>query len=128
MGAEDHKPTKVVESMRTKLEEIKELDAKIESLHESRKLLLSEWAAEACPYAVGDIVEVRGYSHIGKKCRIDRVGWTHGYSEGYQWKVIGTLILKDGSLGKITVDWTECQAKENYEQTKRRRPQLGCSE
>lgn len=97
--------------MSAKLNEIKELDARIQVLNEARKVLLKEWAIEACPYAVGDIVEVRGYSHIGKKCRIDRVGWTHGYSEDYQWKVVGTLILKDGSLGKVTVDWSERNEK-----------------
>lgn len=99
------------EAKTEKMDEIKDIDARIDSLQGMRKVLLNEWASENCPYAVGDIVDIRGYSHTGKKCRVDKIGCKKDFRDRYQWTVRGTVILKDGTAGKNIVDWDQGHEK-----------------
>ena len=97
-----------------KMRAIKDLDAQIELLDEKRRNLLSQWAIESCPYKVGDIATIRGRPCAGKQCRIDKVTWnkwSKGFLSGYEWTVRGTLLLKDGSTGKLTVCWSQRNEK-----------------
>lgn len=92
-----------------KLDKINDIDAKIESLEGMRRVLLGEWASEMCPHSVGEIVPVYGYSHNGKKCLVEKIGWRKGFSGRYEWTVFGRVVLKDGNPGKNAVSWTEIQ-------------------
>jgi hypothetical protein len=93
--------------MRSKIDEIKSLDARIDALKGMRKVLLDEWAKESCPYKVGDIVTVCGYSHKGKRCKVTDVGWSQDWCGKYKWTVRGVVVLKNGELGKLTADWNQ---------------------
>lgn len=90
---------------------IEKLEAEIDKLKKELSSLLNEHAAELCPYKIGDIVKVGGYSHYGKQCRIDRIVPDRSFRDQLTWKVIGTVLRKDGSASKIQVDWSESQAE-----------------
>jgi hypothetical protein len=63
------------------------------------------------PYKVGQITEIRGYSHTGKQCRVTKVAFSalrpgHRWDKDH-WKVFGVVLKKDGSDSLNTVDWRE---------------------
>lgn len=70
---------------------------------ESKKLdeLLKTAIDAICPYKVGDIVPVHGYSHSGKKCRVKSIY----LSADYEISIRGTVIKKDGSDSDFTASW-----------------------
>jgi hypothetical protein len=89
------------------MDEIKKIDAKIALLDVKRRKLLGDWAIKSCPHKVGDTVSVCGYSHTGKKCKITSIGWKQVFRGPYQWVVRGVVLLKDGTEGKIAVEWNQ---------------------
>jgi len=68
-------------------------------------------AALHCPYKVGQVTEIRGYSHTGKQCRVTEVRFSpqpignSWYRD--RWIVFGVVLKKDGSDSLNTVDWRE---------------------
>ena len=94
-----------------KMEAVKKIDDQIEQLSRSRRELLSEWAEIVCPYSVGEEVDVRGYSHRGKRCRIGEIMWKYCFNGVYEWRVGATVLKKDGSPSQSTVDWGEGHEK-----------------
>ena len=83
-------------------EEIDKIDAEICRLKDIRHEKLMEAAAAACPFSVGDRTICHGYSHRGKVCIVDRVGYRRVGFGGYEWIVSATVLRKDGerSLNK----------------------------
>ncbi len=54
-------------------EQLKKADeAKIQAAYEARKLR-EAFAIQECPFSIGDIVDVCGYSYEGKKMKIDSI-------------------------------------------------------
>ena len=86
------------------MESIKRLDAEIEKLEADRDEQLQRWAVKECPYDVGQIVDVVGYSYSGKRCLIGFIG-SYCMRSGYQWFVRGNVLKSDGSAGVNTVCW-----------------------
>jgi hypothetical protein len=93
------------EEIAAKLAEIESLDARIDSLRGMRDVLLQEWADAVCPYEVDEVVDVQGYSHRGKLCRIDKVYATSSYHKKHLWAVKATVLKKDFSPSVHRVGW-----------------------
>lgn len=57
--------------------------------------------AELCPVVIGEIVEANGYSHKGKKMRVDSVSYKpESWPKETLWKCTGYVIKADGTEGK----------------------------
>jgi hypothetical protein len=74
--------------------------AKIEGL----KIALVQ---ESSPYQKGDIVEVMGYSHTGKPCRILEVSVTIDYEGCVGFLAKALVLKKDGSESAHYATWSE---------------------
>ena len=72
-------------------EEIKHKQSQIEN---NRR----EWTKEG-PYQPGDIVEVNGFAHTGKRMIVDTVKVREHYS-GWRFEASGRVLNKDGQPGK----------------------------
>ena len=86
--------------------ELDRLTNQIEQHEESRRKLLQQYADATCPYKVGDIIEVKGWTYAGRQMRVDKVRGIRAWGGKYDWRVVGTIIKKDGTPGKQTADWT----------------------
>ena len=82
-----------------------ELQDRIEDLKSELASILQQWASRECPYYVGQITDVRGYSFKGRKCRIDKVYSSTDWKSDNQWAVKGSVLRKDGSPGSQQVSW-----------------------
>ena len=66
-------------------------------------LLAVKIAEQMCPYNVGDIIDIVGYSHNGKKGVVKHISNSSGYCCCYSdetWYVRGVVLKKDGSESK----------------------------
>ena len=100
------------------LDKILEVDKALDILRKDRNLLLDAYAKEICPYHVGQVVEVKSYSHKGKMCRISVVYCTTNtvYHKGetsteYMWRVHGVPLKNDG-----TDSLNECRWDASHEE------------
>jgi hypothetical protein len=94
------------------LSQIDAINQQCEALSIQRAELLRQWVELVCPYKVGDVTEVLGYSHKGKMARIESVHakpkWTYkSDKERYVWWVKGRVLKKDGSDSSLTTDWEQ---------------------
>jgi hypothetical protein len=73
------------------------------------------YAEQECPFAVWDIVEVKGYTYKGKKMQVIKiVEPRHGLQYGNTWRVIGIVLKKDGTFSKALTEMSQYQ----YEKSK----------
>ena len=88
---------------------------KLEELHAER-VAISQKMNDAkhayldaiCPFKIGDIVDCCGWTHEGKRMSIiDRHIRDRIYD--WEWKVVGVILRKDGTLSKHTGEFTESQ-------------------
>ena len=85
---------------------IKIRDMQINQLKAGRDVMLDLFVEESCPYKVGDVREVTGYSYNGMQMKITRISMRKGYSYSskeydYSYTFIyhGDIINKDGKVG-----------------------------
>jgi hypothetical protein len=67
--------------------------------------LMDKLAQQLCPHKVGDIVEVAGYTHKGKKMLVKYIGAPKYTYHSQCWRVTGNIINKDGSVGLLTAEF-----------------------
>jgi hypothetical protein len=94
------------------LSKIDAINKQCESLSSQRAELLRQWVELVCPYKVGDVTKVLGYSHNGKMARIEavhtKVKWQYkAKQEQYEWWVTARVLRKDGSDSSLTTDWEQ---------------------
>lgn len=61
------------------------------------------FADQHCPYKVGDVVSVRGFSFRGKMCSITSANLT----SAFRLVVYGRVLKKDGTPSSNGVDWCD---------------------
>ena len=62
------------------------------------KELREQRALEQCPFEIGQIVDICGYSFKGKKMKITSIG-APKYEFNGDWEVQGDVLKKDGTVG-----------------------------
>lgn len=67
-----------------------------------------EFAIQECPFSVGDVIDCLGYSHKGKKMVVTGIGSAR-HSFAGDWRVIGDVLRKDGTPGKLYTDFSHTQ-------------------
>jgi hypothetical protein len=99
----------MTEAQKLYKELIEKMDA-INKLQEEANHIKVKIADIITPYKVGEKTDVKGYSHKGKPCIIDK------YTFGLRWlghnlkyepnlEVKGRIVKKDGQISTQTVDW-----------------------
>lgn len=90
------------------LKEIEDIDKQIMVLKEKKEIVFAEYAAAFCPFKVGDVVEIAGYSYTGKSGVIKQINiYQNGYEKGLCWNVSGNVLNKDGGVGRCVFDFSE---------------------
>lgn len=79
--------------------QVKEIEKQQTELAGKKEELLNEMAKISCPFEIGDIGIINGYTHKGKKGKIIQIHWKYG-----SWRALATVFKKDGSLGSVTVE------------------------
>ena len=98
---------------------IEAIDRAIEIRHEKRVEVLSEWVDKHHPLKIGDIVEVTGWSHKGKKMMVDQrkvVLWTLSFKNNWEWTATGRVIKKNGEPGVHIGEWERHVFEEDKDQ------------
>jgi hypothetical protein len=90
--------------------ELQEIERKIADLKDEAERTRGHISELISPYKVGDEAEVKGYSHKGKKCVIDRVTFVNnryslGRNDNHDLIVNATILRKGGDRGQQTVSW-----------------------
>lgn len=93
--------------MKKDLERIEETEREIAILQENRRILLGGFAQDHAPYKDGDITDTSGYSHRGKRCRVNTVSLKKRWSDKWEWEIKATVLKKDGSESLNTCDWDQ---------------------
>jgi hypothetical protein len=87
------------------------LEKEISQLRKEAGVLRGVIADKICPYKVGEITTVKGYSHEKKNCKITDV--TFKYTPPNKWGadvdliIHGVVLKKDGSESLNRVDWKD---------------------
>jgi ABC-type phosphate/phosphonate transport system ATPase subunit len=90
------------------LKEIEDIDKQIMVLKEKKEIVFAEYAAAFCPFKVGEIVEIAGYSYTGKSGVIKQINiYQKNYEKGVHWNVSGNVLNKSGNVGRLTFDFSE---------------------
>lgn len=63
------------------------------------------YAIQECPFSEGEIVDVCGFSHRGKKMIVREITTARFKSD--EWRVIGNVIKSDGQPGKIFAEFDD---------------------
>lgn len=77
--------------------------------------LKDQYAEQECPFSVGEIVKVQGYSHRGKSMKITKILAPLHSFEG-AWRVVGFVVKKDGTPGKVEATFSESDHKKGSKQ------------
>jgi len=104
------------EIKKTYQELYKEVEKKISILRDQRRKILDEYAGLACPFKIGEKVSICGYSHSKKTGVVEEIIGIDSYSDDLEWKVIGTVLKKNGEKSLLKFDFTES----NYENSKKK--------
>ena len=78
------------------------LEAQIRMLHDN-------YALAACPYKIGDIVEIKSYSFRERKGQVTVINGVLGYQSQIIWRVFGRVLRKDGTPGDNYFEFDENQ-------------------
>lgn len=90
------------------LEKYKELKNEKDDTQERINELLESYAVDACPYEIGETVEIKGYSHQGKKGIVSTIEGIEAFlEEKLLWKVTGNVLKKDGTKSRLFFDFNE---------------------
>ena len=75
-----------------------EIDQKEFELEELKQKL----ANKLCPFKIGDIGVLDGYSHSGKKAVITKIVYKRGYIPKHAYEAFVDVFKKDGSKSQFT--------------------------
>lgn len=81
---------------------IREVETAAERLKEAKARIIEE----RCPIKIGDVVETNGYSHKGKRFRVehiiakDRLTWKQDGDHEFEFRATGPIIKKNGEPGQ----------------------------
>ena len=83
-------------------ERLHQLDNQQKLLREKRDQLISQWIKAESPHQLGDIIEVTGFAHQGKKMVVEGI-WIREkfmHDGSYEFVYTGTVLKKDGTKGQ----------------------------
>jgi hypothetical protein len=96
------------------IDDLKKIDRQICDLKRKRELRLDDYIKANCPYKVGDLITVTGYSFKGKKMMIEDITMKRGFSFGsvedaYDYKFLyhGVIVNKNGSVGELYTSFSQ---------------------
>jgi hypothetical protein len=88
------------------INDLKKIDTKIRNMQTVRKLRMNDYINENCPYKVGDIMTVTGFSFEGKKMVITDINMRKGFTfqdepSAYKYTFLyaGDILNKNGEAG-----------------------------
>jgi len=84
---------------------IERTEREIKIRQKKNEATLKKWAENLHPLKIGDIVDVTGWSHKGKKMIVDRRWVVECF--GWEWRASGRVIKKNGEPGAYVGDWTK---------------------
>jgi hypothetical protein len=87
------------------VEQLQELSDIAASTYKTLCRAKKEFARIHSKLAIGDIVIANGYTHTGKKMKVERILFTNGYRGGVT--AFGRIIKKDGSIGVYEAEYLE---------------------
>jgi len=99
-----------VSSYPEKIAELSELQKRYSELGNSIKEAKQMIADEHTPYKIGQIVDIKGYSHEGKQGKVKSVAFRSNgdtWRSRPQWFVRVTVLKIDGSDSLNSADWEE---------------------
>lgn len=88
------------------LNRVGQIDNEISTKKTERHELLQRWAENRCPLSIGDVVEIAGYSHTGKKGRVVSIGYKE-WNRSKEWDVRVVVLKQDGTDTKWIVSFDE---------------------
>lgn len=91
-------------------EQIKELENQEIKAKKARQDAVREFALQECPLKVGQIVDCVGWTHKGKKMKIDSIVPPQCTFDG-DWRVRGHVIKKSGEVGSLTAGFSQTDYK-----------------
>jgi hypothetical protein len=94
--------------------QIKTRDHEIRRLKEGREKMIEKFIIDKCPFKVGELKYVTGYSYKGKRMKITRIdlkkGWCYGSDKNaytYSFIYYGDILNKNGEVGKQYTSFEE---------------------
>jgi hypothetical protein len=91
------------------LEQLKAADTAYHIARQAVDNLRQQYAEQECPFKVGDIVDICGRSHKGKRMQITSIGYRLAFT--LRWVVVGRVLTKTGVVGKNATSFDQ----RNYE-------------
>ena len=96
------------------LDDLKKIDRQIRNLKGKRDLRMDDFIKEHCPYKVGGLITVTGYSYKGKKMMIEDITMRKGFCYGadalaydYSFLYHGHIVNKNGMVGEQYTTFSE---------------------
>lgn len=86
--------------------ELAECDKRIEEINKSREQIFVRLLELVCPFQIGDITECVGYTHRGKRMRVDSRIVQRSDHGNYYWLVSGRVIKRNGAGSNYTAEFT----------------------
>ncbi|MFZ2950927.1 MAG: hypothetical protein WA003_15745 [Desulfuromonadaceae bacterium] len=86
---------------------INDTSGRISDLQNDKIGLLAKLAETVSPYRVGEIVDTKGYSYRGSKCKISRISAQPTYNGKFELHVNGNVLKANGEEGARQCDWDE---------------------
>ena len=87
-------------------EQVQEAEHEYKEARQRLHDLRIDFARQKCPFEVGDIVDVCGNTHRGKKMKITGI-FSPSYSLAGDWKAVGNVIKKNGEVGQTCADFDQ---------------------
>jgi len=83
------------------LEQLKILSAKKRNCQNNIDELEQTLANILCPFKVGDDITICGYSHAGKKGKVEKIKGRYLEWDEFRWFISGYVYKKNGGLSKM---------------------------
>ena len=88
------------------LNDIRKIQTQIDNLKRKHELRSDDYVKEHCPYKVGDLITVAGFSHEGKQMMIEGIELKQGYNYNdsplpYGFVYTGGIVNKNGRVGEL---------------------------
>jgi len=102
------------------LNDIRKIQSRIDNLKQKHELRSDDYVKEHCPYKVGDLITVAGYSHKGKQLMIDGIELKQGFGWNdqplsYGFVYTGGIVNKNGRVGELYTSF-EVKIKEGEDE------------
>lgn len=104
MGFEEREMKEELEKLAALNEEVASLEKQIARIHED---VVSKYA----PVKEGDVIEINGHSHNGKKMLVEKVVFRRCWGR-YEFYARGPVLKKDGTPGQNWGEWAQQVARD----------------